>query len=112
MKSGSGDQGRTAVVGFVKGPSPERAATDEMRRFRTFPYSPRNGKVRPKTVIHAAVGSALARRRYGWRGSRRDGGWRSRRLTGRQVQARQEQLAVRGVSKAAGVRYHERGNSP
>jgi hypothetical protein len=31
---------------MVKRPSPERAATAALRRFRTFPLSPRNGEVR------------------------------------------------------------------
>ena len=39
--------GRTAGVGSVKGPSPEHPAMTRMRRFRTFPSSPRNGELRP-----------------------------------------------------------------
>ena len=34
-------QGRAAVVGSVKGPSPERPKTTGMRRFQTFPPPPR-----------------------------------------------------------------------
>jgi hypothetical protein len=49
--SGTRYPGRTAAVGSVKGPSPERGATTGLRRFR--PFAERNlvGSGRPSNVI-------------------------------------------------------------
>jgi hypothetical protein len=44
------------------------------------------------------------------RGSRRDGGSGLRRLAARQVQAREEQLAVLRVARVVGSRHHERSD--